>query len=145
MQKGWTTYQIGYWSFVKSSSFSGDDPIIIKATLCVIGLNRTFVFVCKKSYIVNHPNKYSFMPHSKLSGWNESWNNFFPASVRRRILPIFCLCSHYECQVHYNCHKVCMCSAPCNNICIFDLWNLLGRNKAITIFFLSVMNQVGAI
>ena len=50
-------------------------------------------------------------------------------------------------------HLFCLCSEDIMNVkyfiiatrcvqCLFDLWNLLGRNKAITIFFLSVMNQV---
>ena len=96
---------------------------------------------------------FSFMAHSKLSVWNESWNNYFfysfsllhsvllavaelPFVYKSCVPHLFCLCSEDIMNVKYF-----IIATRCVQ-CLFDLWNLLGRNKAITIFFLSVMNQV---
>ena len=95
---------------------------------------------------------FSFMAHSKLSVWNESWNNYFfySFSLLHSLLAVAELPFVYKSCVP---HLFCLCSEDIMNVkyfiiatrcvqCLFDLWNLLGRNKAITIFFLSVMNQV---
>ena len=95
---------------------------------------------------------FSFMAHSKLSVWNESWNNYFfySFSLLHSLLAVAELPFVYKSCVP---HLFCLCSEDIMNVkyfiiatrcvqCLFDLWNLLGRNKAITIFFLSVMNQL---